>query len=189
MNTSQQIPERPPVAVPPQQEQMRKTYYPKDTRNKSTVIAAFLSAMPGLGQIYVGYYQQGFVNVLVVGSLIAILNAGIGKLQPLCGIFLAFFWLYNIVDAYRKASLYNQALAGLGPTDLPEDIQTPSRQGTLLGGILLIAFGVLALAHTRFGYSLEWLQDWWPAALVVIGAYLIYRSWTDRKSAGESEES
>jgi hypothetical protein len=103
--------------------------------------------------------------------------------------FLAFFWLYNVVDAYRKASLYNQALAGLGPTELPEDVQMPGKQGSLLGGILLIIFGTLALAHTKFGYSLDWIEDWWPAALVLIGAYLIYKSWTNRNSSAESEDS
>ena len=44
-----------------------------DPRRKSPWLAAILSAMPGLGQIYVGYYQQGFINALVVGGLIAII--------------------------------------------------------------------------------------------------------------------
>ncbi len=180
MNTNPQISERSNVAGPPEQALPRRDYYQKDPRTKSPALAAFLSAMPGLGQIYVGYYQQGFIHVLVVGSLIAMLDTGIGGLEPLCGIFLAFFWLYNIVDAYRKAALYNQALAGLGPTELPEDIQMPGRQGSLLGGILLIVFGLLALAHTRFGYSLDWLEDWWPAVLILIGVYLVYKAWSDR---------
>ena len=184
---NQQIPGQPPVAVPPAQEVPRRSYYTGDTRSKSALLASVLSLMPGLGQIYVGYYQQGFINILVVGSLIAVLNEGIGGLEPLCGLFLAFFWLYNIVDAYRKASLYNQALAGLGPTELPEDIQTPSRQSTLLGGIVLILFGALALAHTKFGYSLAWVEDWWPLALVIIGVYLLYRSWIDWNASAESD--
>ena len=145
--------------------------------------------MPGLGQIYVGYYNQGFVNVLVVGALIAMLNAGIGGLEPLCGLFLAFFWLYNIVDAHRKASVYNQALVGLGPTELPADDQMTSAQGSLLGGIVLVIFGVLALSHTQFGYSLEWLEDWWPAALIVLGIYLVFKSWTDRNVTTEPPDS
>jgi len=189
MNNTQQVPETPRLAVPPAQEMTRRGYYQKDARSKSTALASILSIMPGLGQIYVGYYQQGFINIVVVGSLIAMLNAGIGGLEPLCGMFLAFFWLYNVVDAYRKASLYNQALAGLGPTELPEDFQMPGKQGSLLGGILLIIFGALALANTKFGYSLDWVEDWWPAALVLIGAYLIYKSLTNRNSSAESENS
>jgi hypothetical protein len=185
MENAQQIPERPPVA-PPVQEAPRKSYYQRDPRSKNPLLAAVLSAMPGLGQIYIGYYQQGFINVLVVGSLIAMLSAGVGGLEPLCGLFLAFFWLYNVVDAYRKASLYNQALAGLGPSELPEDVQLPTAQGSLLGGVVLIIFGLLALSHTKFGYSLDWVEDWWPAALILIGCYLIYKAWVDKKSTGES---
>jgi len=35
--------------------------------------------------------------------------------QPLLGFFLAFFWLFNIVDAARRATFYNEALVGLRP--------------------------------------------------------------------------
>jgi len=41
----------------------------RDTRRKSPAIAAILSMMPGLGQVYVGYYQRGFVHAVVVASL------------------------------------------------------------------------------------------------------------------------
>ena len=44
---------------------------------KSPLVATLLSCMPGLGQIYVGYYQQGFINMLVVASTIAILSSGV----------------------------------------------------------------------------------------------------------------
>lgn len=193
MNDTQQVPEAGQQAryapVDTSRSAVRRDYYQGDPRRKSQLLATVLSLMPGLGQIYVGYYQVGFIHVLVVGSLITMLNAGIGGLEPLCGLFLAFFWLYTLVDAYRKASLYNQALAGLGPTELPEDVQMPGKQGSLFGGVLLIVFGLLALAHTKFGYSLEWLEDWWPAALLLIGIYLIYKSLSERRSSTDADES
>ena len=46
---------RPPVA------QGRREFY-DDPRRKSPVLALVLSLMPGLGQVYVGYYNQGFIN-------------------------------------------------------------------------------------------------------------------------------
>ena len=52
-----------------------------------------------------GHYHQGFVNVLVIGSLIAMLADGVGRLEPLVGIFLAFYWLYNR-ELYTKVSNY-----------------------------------------------------------------------------------
>ncbi len=153
----------------------REDYYQDDPRRKSPGLAMFLSLMPGLGQVYVGYYQQGFITVLIVASLIALLDAGVGDLQPLAGIFLAFFWLFNLIDAGRRAAFYNQKLAGVDPMTLPEDVAFSGTRGSLVGGVLLVVFGILFFAHTKFDVSLRWIEDWWPIALIGIGAYLIYR--------------
>jgi hypothetical protein len=154
-----------------------------DPRLKSVALATIMSAVPGLGQCYVGYYQQGFINILVVASLIALLHQGIEPLQPLLGFFLAFFWLFNIVDAARRATFYNEALVGLRPMPLPDTMQFPARQGSLVGGVGLILLGALLFAHTRFGMSLHWVERWWPAAIILVGAYLIYKSVMEQKKS------
>jgi hypothetical protein len=155
-----------------------KSYYQDDPRRKSPALAALLSLLPGLGQVYIGYYQHGFVNIIVIAGLIALLASDVGTgLTILAAFFMVFFWMYNLIDAARRASLYNQMLDGLGPTQFPEDVRWPSARGSLVGGVVLIGFGLLLLAHTRFNYSLDWLEEWWPFALVLAGAYLIY-SWT-----------
>jgi hypothetical protein len=148
----------------------------QDPRRKSPLLATILSACPGLGQVYVGYYAQGFINILVVVSLISLLNMGMQDLEPALGFFLAFYWLHNLVDASRRASFYNQALAGVDPNVIPDEMSLPDSSGSLLGGILLVAFGAIAFAHTMFGISAEWVRDWWPLALVGTGGYLIFRS-------------
>jgi len=147
-----------------------------DSRRKSPLLASFLSAMPGLGQIYVGYYQRGFIHAIVVSTLIALLNVELGPLAPLAALFLAFFWLYNIVDAGRRALLYNEALAGRTGIELPADFKTPALRGSIPGGLAIVAVGGVLLSHTRFGLPLDWLQDWWPAALILFGLYLVGRS-------------
>ena len=147
-----------------------------DPRRKSPLFASFLSMMPGLGQVYVGYYQRGFIHAIVVSSLIAMLAADIGPLTPLAALFLAFFWLYNIVDAGRRALLYNEALAGRSGIELPEDFKTPALRGSIPGGIAIVAAGGVLLSHTRFRMPLDWLNEWWPVALIVFGIYLVARS-------------
>ncbi|NWG14577.1 MAG: hypothetical protein HXY20_13705 [Acidobacteria bacterium] len=164
-----------PEAIPRPASPRRGTAH-AEGRTKSPVLAALMSLMPGLGQCYVGYYQQGFIYILVVASVITVLNQNINALEPLFKLFLAFFWLFNIVDAARRAMFYNEALAGLRPMELPEQIQFPSRHGTLAGGIVLILLGGLLFAHTRFGMPLEWVERWWPVAFILAGLYLIYRS-------------
>jgi hypothetical protein len=161
-------------------------FYQEDPRAKSPALAMVLSLMPGLGQVYLGFYQQGFVNILVVASIIAALAHGVpGYLEPLLGVFLAFFWLYNLVDAGRRASFYNQALAGLGPLEMPGGLKMYESGGSIAGGAALIAVGLLFFAHTRFGMSLEWLDQWWPVALVLMGAYLLYRAYREHKKESQ----
>jgi len=147
-----------------------------DPRRKSPLVAAILSAMPGLGQVYVGYYQQGFVHILAIAGMIALVaTQSIDRdLEGPLGFFIAFVWLYNVIDAARRASLYNQALSGLRPMDLPEDVKGPRRIGSLGGGIAMIAAGLVLFGRTMFGMSLAWVGDWWPMALVGAGAWLVY---------------
>jgi len=108
-----------------------------DSRRKSPFLACLLSAFPGLGQVYVGYYQRGFIHVAVVAVLITLLANDLGPLIPLAGIFLAFFWLYNVIDAGRRAALYNEVLDGRTDIELPQDLKTPAIGGSGMGGALV----------------------------------------------------
>jgi hypothetical protein len=182
---TQQTPEAGPRAYPPRDViWQRKPAYPEDPRFKSPALATFLSIVPGLGQVYVGYYRQGFINVVVIGSLISVLAPGPRvhwPLTPLLVFFLIFYWLYNIVDAARRATFYNQALSGISVTELPEEFRLPESHGSLAGGLLLILAGVVISTKTVFGYSLEWLERWWPLALVLVGGYLVVQSLREKK--------
>lgn len=172
-------PER--AALPPDPPQ-RQPYPYLSARRKSPAVAGILSMMTGLGQIYVGYYVRGFSYAAIFASVIALLSAGAGRgLEPLLGIFLGFFWLYSIIDAVRLASLYNDRVLSGGrlPESLPQNLPSPG--GALFGGILLAGIGVLFLARSILGISLEWLADWWPVILVLFGAYLIRRGIQERR--------
>jgi LiaF transmembrane domain len=150
--------------------------------SKSPALAGVLSMLPGLGQVYVGYYKVGFMMISVFAVTIAILNAtGESSLTPLFGIFLPFFYLYNIIDAIRRAKIYNQVLEGVSQAQLPEDFQMPGLAGSLMGGIALIVIGFLLFLNTMFDVSLVWLENWWPVALIFGGVYLVYK---DMKSKG-----
>ena len=164
----------------------RRDRFVDDPRKKSVMLAMILSLMPGLGQVYVGYYDLAFRNILVVCGLIAVVATMGHDLGPVVALFLAFFWLHNIVDAGRRASFYNQALAGLRPMDLPDDGKAPQPMGSFAGGVLLVAVGVTLFLNTMFRVPLDWLAQWWPLALVGAGAWLIY---ADRRAKALAEES
>ena len=152
------------------------------SRARSPVLAAVLSLMPGLGQVYVGYYPRGFVHIVVVAGTISILASSRGEAPyaPLLGMFLVFFWLYNVIDAARLATLYNQALAGGREPDLPEGFRMPGMGGSIVGGSILIAAGFAVLLHTRWGVSLSWVEEWWPVFPMLFGAYLVGKAIVDR---------
>lgn len=145
---------------------------------KSPALATVLSLMPGLGQIYVGYYQQGFICLMTAATVIAILASGGGGRggEPFFGMFLAFFWIFNMIDANRRAQHYNLALMGLSDQELPEDFQGPGAKGSVAGGLLLVVVGTLLFLDVKFGVSLEWLEDWWPVALIGFGIWLILKT-------------
>jgi len=136
---------------------------------KSPALAGLLSLMPGLGQIYVGYYTSGFVNILTVCALIvALSSSGFGGLEPFLGVFLSFFWLFNIVDAVRKANLVNRHGAGEAAEALPSD-------SPLFGGILLLVFGLLLTLRITLGIELAFLEKTWPLGVLGTAVYLLWR--------------
>ncbi len=172
----------PQTALPPSPAPGRRPYLQDDPRLRSPVVATLLSAMPGLGQVYLGYYKQGFINSLLVASIIALLAHDVGDFTPLLAIFMAFFWLYNMVDAGRKATLVNLAIHRLESPELPDGFGSMSFRGQIFSGLGLVLAGTLALAHLRFGMPLAWIGDWWPAALVLGGIYLVWQGAAQRRA-------
>jgi len=150
---------------------------------KSPGLAAIFSLMPGLGQVYVGYYPRGFVNAVTVAGIISILASTRDDKPyvPLLAMFVAFFWLYNIIDAARLASLCNRALAGGHEPELPEGFALPGMGGSILGGSILVAAGFVVLLHTRWGVRLDWVGEWWPVFPMLFGVYLVARAVIDRR--------
>ncbi len=143
---------------------------------KSPGLAVFLSILfPGLGQIYIGYYQRGFTHALIAIALISGLTSigeHAGGLAALLGVSLGFFWLYNFIDAGRRASLYNMALESGRTPEMPEEPKLRSG-GSIAGGVILIAIGLLVFLNTMFDISLDWLADWWPLGLIGLGVWMV----------------
>lgn len=176
-----------PAAAPRAHEPRGRRFHPDysafNPRVKSPVVASFLSIIPGLGQIYVGYYAIGFLHAIVIASTITLAGSGIlDEATPLAGLFVPFFWLYNIVDAGRRAAFYNLAVEGGENLPVPGPLPSFNARGGLVPvGVVLVAVGGIFLTNTAFGYSLRWLEDWWPMGPILLGAYLIAKGVADRQ--------
>jgi hypothetical protein len=149
---------------------------PPTIGRKNPNLAAFLSLFPGMGNVYNGLYMRGITFFLVIVSLIAITVEN----HPLFGMGIAFFWLFNVIDAYRQATLINYGYAqDLGLLDLPKHPR--ASQGGLVAGILLALIGLVATGEQYFDLRLDWIFDLWPFALIAIGGWLIVSWMRDRK--------
>ncbi len=163
-----------PAGSPPPSPLRASTELPR----KSPVIAAVLSAiLPGLGNLYLGYYRMAFLQILVFAGTITLLAAeSLPGAEPLLGIFVSFWWFFGVIDAHRRAKLFNYfLLRGENAPELDGDIDLPG-SGSLGGGILAVALGILLFLHTRFGLDLRWMAEWWPLAVVGFGIWLIYQA-------------
>lgn len=177
---------------PPAPSPTSSAYNPRDRRDlpyKTATLAGFLSGIfPGLGQVYVGYYRQGIVLALIFITLITALSSGdVDNLEPLFGMSLGFVWLYNIIDAVRRAQAVNRALDGYGPDAVPDEIPLPGSGGSRTGGWILIAIGGLLFARLNFGLSLAWLENTWPLALIGLGGWLVWKAREEKASTGDAD--
>jgi len=148
---------------------------------KKPMLAAFLSAFPGLGNVYNGLYLRGLIFFMIIFTLISILSSGRGRGgEPFFGASVAFFWLFNIIDAYRQAVLINHGYQqDLGILDLPK--RPRAGQGGIAAGIILVLIGTYALLEQYVYIDLDWLFDLWPLAAIALGAWLIWGTIRDRK--------
>ncbi|MES3007543.1 MAG: DUF5668 domain-containing protein [Pseudomonadota bacterium] len=159
-----------------------RSYVSGDPRRRSLFLTFVLSLMPGLGHIYVGYYQRGFVHFLIFGSAISLASSGaISGLGPLLYTFIPFFWFFNQIDAMRRTTLFNLTLEGVENMPLPDEMQGPALGGSIVAGTALLLGGVIALSNTLFNLPLDWLNEWWPLAPIALGAYLVYRARQDQQ--------
>ncbi|RKZ14316.1 hypothetical protein DRQ50_09135 [bacterium] len=173
-NNNQTAPQEPQQYAPPPP---RPQAVRQPQARKSAVLATILSCMPGLGQVYVGYYQQGFIHVAVVALCITMLASGSARgFEPLFGVFLAFFWLYNMIDANRRAHHYNRMADGMGSENIPEEFPVPGTRGSVPVGIFMVVMGSLFLLDLNTDLSMAWLKDWWPLVLVGGGVWMILKA-------------
>ena len=137
----------------------------------------------GVGAVYTGQYAKGLAHLAIFVLLIAGANASdhgnSEALGIICGFGIAFFWVYQIVDAVRSAKAIQTAQPIPDPFGLAA---TFSGGGKIeaskipTGAIVLILVGVLLLLHTM-GWAEFGLDRFWPLVLIALGAWLLARNW------------
>ena len=176
----------PPPVAPQVQAMVPERRQLFDPRRKSPFLAAALSVVPGLGNVYIGHYVRGFTVAATMAVIILITAQTRDPIAPVFGMSAFFVWLFNIIDAGRMAALYNHAMAGRDIMELPEDFKFPKMGGSIVGGAMLLVVGVVAISNTMFGISLDWVESWWPVLPIAIGGYLLLRGLQDYQKQQQS---
>lgn len=136
----------------------------------------------GVGAVYTGQYAKGLAHLAIMTLLAVGASASDNPhgeaLGYICGFGIAFFWVYQIVDAVRSARAIQTAQPIPDPFGLAATFGGGAKIETSkipMGAIVLILLGVLFLLHTM-GLGLE-LDRFWPLILIGLGGWMFVRNW------------
>ncbi len=131
----------------------------------------------GVGAVYTGQYAKGLAHLAIFVLLIAGWNSGGDVLPAISGIGIAFFVVYQIIDAVRSARAIQAGLPAPDPYGLGATFGGGAKIETSkipMGAVVLILLGVVFLLHTFAEYGLD---RFWPLILIALGAWLFARNW------------
>ena len=137
------------------------------------ILALLLGLIPGVGATYNGQYAKGLVHALVFGLLVsAIANSHNGGMAALLGIMIAAWVFYMCFEAYHTA---RKRRYGVVVEEFSGQFDFRAGGNRVpVGAILLIGLGFILLLDTTDIISIDEFVKYWPAGLILLGAYLLY---------------
>ena len=149
------------------------------------VLAFILGLIPGVGAVYNGQYAKGVVHALLWGGLLsAAITSGRADQPGGVAVFvvlLVLTTLYMPIEAVQTARALRRGeelddMSGLLGTSSP------------VGGVVLIALGVVFLLHSLGYWRLADVVRFWPLALIALGIHILYRRVKEQSAAREAEK-
>ena len=123
--------------------------------------AAALGIIPGLGAVYNGEYWKALVHVLVFAAIITLIQH-----SPIFAFVLVAWIFYMPVEAYQTAKARAVAKAS-------GQAEPPVRNREMLGPVVLIVIGTLALLNELRLIDIERVMDFWPLGLIALGVWML----------------
>lgn len=131
----------------------------------------------GVGAVYTGQYAKGLAHLVIFTLLVLCASSGGDATGVICGISIAGFIAYQIIDAVRSARAIQ---LGQQPPD-PFGLGTTFSGGERLdvskvpvGALVLIGLGVIFLLHTLDIWDFSGRRIM-PLVLIGIGGWLLVR--------------
>jgi hypothetical protein len=173
------LPPQPGDAPPPPPRPPVPAYDPGPSPPKSPPLAAFLAILlPGLGHLYVWAYERAFMIWATIAVSVLLIVSGLWGFSFL----IAFVYFFSIFDAYREAQFFNLA------EDEPVK-RKPDTHGRLMFGVFLSVVAAVVLADRYDLFDMDWVYDWWPVPVFLLGVYFIVAAVRDRMKESERRRS
>ena len=153
---------------------------PGPTSGPNPVVAGILAGFfPfGVGAVYCSQYAKGLAHLLVFALLIFGADHA-GNWDWVFGLGIAFFYVYQIIDAVRTARALQEGQPAPDPMGLGQTFSMGEKfdSGKIpIGAVILIGLGVLFLLHTM-GIMEYGFERFWPLILIFLGGWMFYRNW------------
>jgi hypothetical protein len=132
----------------------------------------------GVGAVYCSQYAKGLAHLLIFALLVFGADHA-GNYDWVFGIGIAFFYVYQIIDAVRTARALQEGQPAPDPLGLGQTFSMGDKfdSGRVpVGAVVLIGLGVLFLLHTM-GIMEYGFERYWPLLLVLFGGWLFYRNY------------
>jgi TM2 domain-containing membrane protein YozV len=131
----------------------------------------------GVGAVYTGQYAKGLAHLLVFTMLVLGASSGSEAMGVVCGIGIAAFYIYQIIDSVRSAWAIQLGQPAPDPFGLGTTFSSGERLDTSkvpVGAVVLIGLGVIFLLHTLDIWDFS-AHRIWPLVLIGIGGFLLLR--------------
>ena len=132
----------------------------------------------GVGAVYNGQYAKGLAHMLIFIALVFGASQTGDTYGPIFGLSIAFFYIYQIIDAVRSAHAIRVGQPAPDPFGLAKAFGSGERvdfKQVPVGALVLIGLGVLFLLNTMGLFHAYWIHRLWPLILIVIGVWLFIK--------------
>jgi Domain of unknown function (DUF5668)/B-box zinc finger len=172
----------PAAGAPPGQASYTQVAPSRPSSGPNPAVAGILAGFfPfGVGAVYCSQYAKGLAHLLVFAMLIFAVDHSEGW-APVFGISIAFFYVYQIIDAVRTAHAVQAGQPAPDPFGLASTFSISGGEKTEQKSIpavaiILIGLGVLFLLHTMNLFEFG-LDRFWPLILIFFGGWTLARQW------------
>ena len=140
----------------------------------ATILAVFFPF--GVAPVYMGQYAKGLMHLIIFGVLIAGADQS-GSAEAFFGLGIAFFYVYQIIDAHRTAKALMTGQPAPDPFGLGSALggENLSAKNIPIGAVVLIGIGVLFLLQNIGLFHFHWIGKLWPLILIALGLRIIMR--------------